>query len=111
MNKTKTALVIIVLLVVLPSAEILRERSNYKSYVLRLEAASSELRPGASKQQVLDRLGQPDFLLGQNIEWHAGKHQGWLREKLPGHTVKGHYTLAIEFDYQNKIVRIWGGIN
>lgn len=95
--------------------ELGREAIVYNRYSSRLEATYNQIKLGMTKEQAVQLLDAPDFLIKRDYEevlyWLPGERQGWLFEKLGLNSTKGHYNLIIEFNNQGEIVNKWGGIN
>jgi hypothetical protein len=111
----KRLAVVVVLLLLSPLAWLVRENIAYRRYTSKLESAHSQLKSGMSENQVNQLLGAPDSVTredsGEILYWSARDHQGWLFEKLPIATTKGHYDLTVKLDNQGNVISVWGGIN
>jgi outer membrane protein assembly factor BamE (lipoprotein component of BamABCDE complex) len=97
------------------SIEIAREEIVYLVITRKLESGYQQLKVGMNKEQVKQLVGNPDSTINRELEeiwyWDAGKHRGRLWRLLGIATVKGHYTLAVEFNNEGKVTKTWGGVN
>ena len=95
--------------------ELAREKFGYLRYARGLEATQQRLKPGMSKDEVRQALGEPTGgwknETGDYLIWAAGSRQGELWGTLGLATVKGHYELIVTFDGEGRVSEVFGGVN
>jgi hypothetical protein len=96
-------------------AELLRERFVYRRISNRIESAHGQLRAGMTKDEVRRVAGAPEEIARRPPDeywtWTARGHQGELWGRLGLATAKGHYDLIVRFDGEDRITKIFGGVN
>ncbi|HEV2913173.1 MAG TPA: outer membrane protein assembly factor BamE [Pyrinomonadaceae bacterium] len=107
--------VLIAALVLLFAVELGRERLLYRRISRRIESAHALLKPGMTKDEVRRIAGEPHEVARREPDeywtWTARPFQGALWRRLGLETMRGHYDLIVRFDGQNRITRIFGGVN
>lgn len=115
----KRVVIILSITVALLASELGREYVAYRTASNKLERGYWQIngRAGISKEQVKQIVGEPDDVnkrAEENSEywyWRAYQHQGWLLKRVGLASTKGHYILVVEFDNQERMVDVYGGIN
>ena len=95
--------------------ELAREKVVYFRYAGDLEATQQQLKPGMSKHQVRQAMGEPTGgwtnETGDCWSWEARSKQGELWGKLGLTTVKGHYEVIVSFDGEGRVSQLFSGVN
>jgi hypothetical protein len=95
--------------------ELARERFVYRRVSNRIESAHGQLKTGMTKDEVRQIAGDPfEITLRRPDEywrWSAREHQGELWKRMGLATVRGHYDLIVMFDGENRVVKVFGGVN
>jgi len=95
--------------------ELGRERLVYRSVSKRIESAHQQLRPGMTKSEVQNLAGDPLEMIERKPDeywrWSAREYQGALWQRLGLSSMKGHYDLIVQFNGEDKITKIFGGVN
>jgi hypothetical protein len=111
----KRLIIIVALVIAIPCVELLREYIVYLHISSKLDNAAQQIKPNMTKDDVEILAGKPDDIYKYEQQefwnWGAGDHQGYLWKLLGLTRVKGHTTLSVEFNDQDKVLRSWGGIN
>lgn len=114
-RRKKTILIVLVVFVGLPVAELAREEAGYLVVSHNLKTAYERAENGMTREAIKTLAGEPEAIRLDNGEetwyWDAAVGQGFLWHKLELTSTKGHYTLTIEFDGQGKVTQKWGGVN
>ncbi|HEY0003216.1 MAG TPA: hypothetical protein VGB17_00300 [Pyrinomonadaceae bacterium] len=100
----KRFIIIAVALVLLLGLELGREQLVYLYFRSGLGHGYWQIRPGMTKGEVAEKLGQPDRMQQEGAEeswrWLALEHQGWLWRATRLASLKKHYELTVSFDRQ-----------
>jgi hypothetical protein len=111
----KGALIACLVVLAVPTLELVRESFIYYRYSSHLEAGNALLKVGMDQSDLQALLGPPDSAHGNPDglvwEWAARKHQGFLFAKLGLADSKGHYGIIVKFDEANKLSKIFEGVN
>ena len=95
--------------------ELARESFIYRRISNRIESAHGRLKVGMTKDEVRQLAGEPfEITLRKPDEywrWSAREYQGELWKRVGLTSVKGHYDLIVMFDGENRIVKVFGGVN
>jgi hypothetical protein len=111
----KGSAIILASLLFIFGLELARERFVYRRVSNRIESAHGQLKAGMTKDEVRQIAGDPvEVILRKPDEywrWSAREHQGELWKRVGLTTVRGHYDLIVMFDGENRIKKIFGGVN
>ena len=114
MNRNRIMLIIPILIIVIPVAEIAREELAYNRYSSQLRDAYPNIRSGMTREKIISVLGAPDVISGDEpdniLQWDAIYHQGWLRKKIGFSREKGHYGINVAFDKEGRAMLVWAGV-
>ncbi|HVG33712.1 MAG TPA: hypothetical protein VM911_11545 [Pyrinomonadaceae bacterium] len=112
---TKSLAIVLCALVLLFGLELGRERLVYRSVSKRIERAHMQLKPGMTKSEVQNLAGAPLEIIPRKPDeywrWSAREYQGRLWSRLGLTSMKGHYDLIVQFNGEDKITKIFGGVN
>jgi outer membrane protein assembly factor BamE (lipoprotein component of BamABCDE complex) len=111
----KYSAIIMASLLVIFGLELARERFVYRRISQRIERAHAQIKPGMTKDEVRQIAGAPEEVIMRKPDeywrWSAREHQGELWKRIGLSTIKGHYDLIVMFDGENRIKKIFGGVN
>jgi hypothetical protein len=111
----KASAIILASLLFIFGLELARERFIYRRISNRIERAHGQLKTGMTKDEVRQIAGDPfEVILRKPDEywrWSAREEQGALWKGVGLATVRGHYDLIVRFDGENRIVKVFGGVN
>ncbi|MBA3765647.1 MAG: hypothetical protein H0W99_01415 [Acidobacteria bacterium] len=111
----KYSAIIMASLLVIFGLELARERLIYRRISNRIESAHAQVKTGMTKDEVRQIAGDPvEIILRKPDEywrWSAREHQGELWKRVGWTSVRGHYDLIVMFDAENRIVKVFGGLN
>ncbi|OLE51947.1 MAG: hypothetical protein AUG51_20345 [Acidobacteria bacterium 13_1_20CM_3_53_8] len=109
----KRVLVIISLVVALFVVELVREEMVYLYTGWFLQHTYWQVRPGMTKEQVRQLVGEPESVVhaedGEHWVWSAANHRGLLFKTLRLASPNGHYELVVTFDDQNRTSDVFAG--
>lgn len=95
--------------------ELARETFVYRRVSRRIESAHNQLRIGMTKSEVENLAGAPQEIIERKPDeywrWSARDNQGRLWARLGLASMKGHYDLIVQFNGEDKITKIFGGVN
>ena len=95
--------------------ELARETLVYRRISRRIESAHSQLRVGMTKSEVRGVAGDPLEIIERKPDeywrWSAREYQGRLWSRMGLASMKGHYDLIVQFNGEDKITKIFGGVN
>ena len=102
-------------LAVVCGLELARERLVYRRISRGIESAHSQLRVGMTKSEVKGLAGDPLEIIERKPDeywrWSAREHQGRLWSRMGLASAKGHYDLIVQFNGEDKLTKIFGGVN
>jgi hypothetical protein len=102
-------------LVLVFGLELARETFVYRRISRRIESAHNQLKPGMTKSEVKNLAGDPLEIIERKPDeywrWSAREYQGRLWERLGLTSMRGHYDLIVQFNGEDKITKIFGGVN
>jgi hypothetical protein len=111
----RTLAIILGALVLVFGLELGREKLVYRSVSKRIERAHRQLTPGMTKSEVRSLAGDPLEIIERRPDeywrWSAREYQGRLWQRLGLASMKGHYDLIVQFNGEDKITKIFGGVN
>jgi hypothetical protein len=111
----KLAAIITGALILVFGLELARERFLCWRTARRLENAHVRLRPGMTKTEVKVIAGEPEEVAERSPDeywmWSSRNHQGELWRRIRLTSAKGHYDLIVRFDGDNRVTKIFGGMN
>jgi hypothetical protein len=111
----KGAALILGALVLVFGLELARERFLHWRMTRRLESAHAQLRTGMTKTEVKAIAGEPEEIAERRPDeywtWSSRGHEGPLWRRMGMTSTKGHYDLIVRFDGENRITKIFGGVN
>ena len=111
----KGAAIILGALVLVFGLELARERFLYWRMARKLESTHAQLKTGMTKTEVKAIAGEPEETTQQSPDeywtWSSRGHEGRLWERIGMTSAKGHYDLIVRFDGQDRITKIFGGVN
>lgn len=97
------------------SLELARERFLQWRIARKLESAHARLKPGMTKTEVIAIAGEPEEIAERRPDeywtWSSRGHEGELWRRIGLTSTKGHYDLIVRFDGENRITKIFGGVN
>ena len=112
-NPKKRVLIVISIVVALFAAELLREEMVYLYNGWYLQHTYWQVRPGMTKEQVRQIVGEPESVVraedGEHWVWSAANHRGFLFKTLRLASMKGHYELVVTFDDQGRTSDVFAG--
>jgi hypothetical protein len=102
-------------LVLVFGLELGRETFVYRRISKRIESAHKQLQPGMTKSEVKNLAGDPVEIIERKPDeywrWSAREYQGQMWSRLGLASMKGHYDLIVQFNGEDKITKIFGGVN
>lgn len=111
----RVVIVLGILLIAGPAVELIRETIVYHRFSRKLANAEKSVQTGDSEERVKQVIGEPETVLvhdeTETWYWAAADHQGQLWRLIGLTWQKGHYTLAITFDRDGRVVDLSDGIN
>ena len=111
----KYAAVILASLVIIFGLELAREQFIYRRISNRIERAHAQVRTGMTKDEVRQIAGTPEEIILRKPDeywrWSAREHQGELWRRVGWTSIRGHYDLIVMFDADDRIVKVFGGVN
>jgi outer membrane protein assembly factor BamE (lipoprotein component of BamABCDE complex) len=104
-----------IIIVALFGLELARERFVYRRISSKIESAHALLKTGMTKEEVRRIAGEPEEINERRPDeywvWSSRSHQGELWRRLGMTSARGHYDLVVRFDGENRITKIFGGVN
>jgi outer membrane protein assembly factor BamE (lipoprotein component of BamABCDE complex) len=107
--------IILAALTLIFGLELARERFVYRRIARKLESAHAQLKTGMTKDEVKAIAGEPEEIAQRKPDeywtWSSRGHEGELWRRIGMTSTKGHYDLIVRFDGENRITKIFGGLN
>ena len=107
--------IILAAIIVIFGLELARERFVYRRTARSIESAHARLKIGMTKTEVKAIAGEPQEVAERRPDeywtWSSRGHEGELWRRIRLTSAKGHYDLIVRFDGENRITRIFGGVN
>jgi hypothetical protein len=111
----KSLAIILGVLILVFGLELGRETFVYRRISKRIESAHKQVRVGMTKSEVKNLAGDPLEIIERRPDeywrWSAREYQGRLWQRLGLTSMKGHYDLIVQFNGEDKITKIFGGVN
>lgn len=114
MARTKRrVLLVLSLIAALFMVELVREEMVYLYTGWFLQHTYWQVRPGMSKEQIRQLVGEPESVVkaedGEHWTWSAANHRGFLFKTLRLASMQGHYELVVTFDDQERTSDVFAG--
>jgi hypothetical protein len=111
----KGAALILGALLLVFGLELARERFLYWRMARKLESAHAQLKTGMTKTEVRAIAGEPQEIAERRPDeywrWSSRGHEGPLWQRIGMTGTRGHYDLIVRFNGENRIAKIFGGVN
>jgi outer membrane protein assembly factor BamE (lipoprotein component of BamABCDE complex) len=111
-SRKRIIVIVIIALVALFGLELGREQLVYLFARDKLEHGYWKIRPGMTREQVTEALGQPDRVqregTAENWYWLSREYQGWLWKTTGLASLKKHYELSVTFNEQKLVADFYG---